>query len=110
MLQQPQMDAVSRAPTPARSSSNESHSSRLLAATAAGAVFTAMSCAMRWAAGNLAGVERPAAQSQPHRLVSVESESGQQDLGGFGDARPPRQDCQILAHAVAEGVALADSG
>ena len=65
--------SVSRAPTAARSRSNESHSSRLLAATASGAVFCAMSRASSWRGGqHLVGVEHPAAQPQLHRPTAVE--------------------------------------
>ena len=70
--------SVSRRPTAARSRSNESHSSRLLAATDIGAVFVAMSCAdFQGCRQHLVGVEHPAAQAELNGAVAVECRSGQ---------------------------------
>jgi hypothetical protein len=84
--------SVSRAPTASRSRSNESHSSRLLAATDIGAVFC-RDVVRQFQSGwqNVSGVEHPAAQPQLHRPMPVESRSGQQDFGRIAMPTRPRQ-------------------
>ena len=81
--------SVSRAPTAARSRSNESHSSRLLAATDIGrGVLGDVVCQLERRRQHVVGVEHAAAQAQLDRPVPVECGAAQQDLGRVGRSRP----------------------
>ena len=85
--------SVSRAPTAARSRSNESHSSRLLAATDAGAAFSAMSWASSSAAGSTSSASstrlpRPSATARcPSNVAPLK-----QDFGRVGQPDQARKD------------------